>query len=92
MNSEKDSVSQQQKNLQTVTYILQFPKNVGVSFERGDIDVRHSRTKTLLFLAVCPMYHVFCLLLSAPDLLRYRYGRALRPIFAHFLIQESVKK
>ena len=49
MNSEKDSVSQQQKNLQTVTYILQFPKKVGVSFERGDIDVRHSRTKTLLF-------------------------------------------
>ena len=73
MNSEKDSVSQQQKNLQTVTYILQFPKKVGVSFERGDIDVRHSRTKSLLVLALCHMYHVFCPLSSAPGLLWDRY-------------------
>ena len=49
MNSEKDSVSQQQKNLQTVTYILHFSKKVVISFERGDIDVRPSHAKLILF-------------------------------------------
>ena len=56
-------------NLQTVPYILQFNKQIGVSLERGDIDVHHSLTKSTLVLALCLMYHIFCPLSLAAHLL-----------------------
>ena len=42
----------QLKNLQTAPYIIQFSKKICFSFERGDIEVRHSRTKSQRFLAL----------------------------------------
>ena len=40
------------KTLQNALYILNFSKKVWFSFERGDIDVRPSHTKSLLFLTL----------------------------------------
>ena len=51
-----------EKTLQNAKYILHFSKTVVISFERGDIDVRPSHAKLILFFTfsdVSRIWHTF---------------------------------
>ena len=70
MNTKNDSVSEQQKNLQTAPYILQFSKK-SVHFVSTRAHLRASRRdETLTFWVHWQMSYVFGSLLSVADLLR----------------------
>ena len=58
MNTENDPDAQQQKKPTNCIYILQFSNKIGVSLKRGDVEVRHTRTKAILFFFVSQMFEL----------------------------------